>query len=143
MTFDPSKPVQTRDGRKARIICTDRKHPDGPIVALIEYPESSPHAGDETYRSYYADGRYYPSVESPTDLVNVPVVTHKYNRLYRGSISSNSLHFADIASDTEQQARDGRSKGFDGRYIGLLESVIIDGVVTTVNFIPWEKPENA
>lgn len=40
--FDPTKPVQTRDGRKARIICTDAASPL-PIVALVtdkgvEYP---------------------------------------------------------------------------------------------------------
>lgn len=34
--FDPTKPVQTRSGLKARIICTDRNHPKYPIVALVE-----------------------------------------------------------------------------------------------------------
>jgi len=32
--FDPSKPVQTRDGLPARIICTDAKC-DFPIIGLI------------------------------------------------------------------------------------------------------------
>lgn len=32
--FDPTKPVQTRDGRKARIICTDAKGVL-PIIALV------------------------------------------------------------------------------------------------------------
>ena len=39
--FDPLKPVQTRDGRKARIICTDRKMDGFPILALI--PSHSGH----------------------------------------------------------------------------------------------------
>ena len=35
--FDPTKPVQTRDGREARIICTDvERKGDWPIVALIK-----------------------------------------------------------------------------------------------------------
>ena len=33
--FDPSKPVQTRDGRKARILCTDYKSNLSTIVALV------------------------------------------------------------------------------------------------------------
>lgn len=33
---NPSKKIVTRDGRKARIICTDRKRLNYPIIALIE-----------------------------------------------------------------------------------------------------------
>ena len=33
--FNPEKPVRTRDGRKARIICTDAKG-DYPIIALVQ-----------------------------------------------------------------------------------------------------------
>ena len=33
---NPSKKIVTRDGRKVRIICTDRKRLNYPIVALIE-----------------------------------------------------------------------------------------------------------
>jgi hypothetical protein len=35
MKFDPTKPVQTANGKPARIITTDRKGTDFPIVALI------------------------------------------------------------------------------------------------------------
>jgi len=37
MSFDPTKPVQTRDGRKARILYTDIKS-GYPIVALTTEP---------------------------------------------------------------------------------------------------------
>lgn len=68
--FDPTKPVQTRDGRKARILCTDYIHPDGlSIVALITQPN-----GEESLLTYTADGRYWTPIEDHiTDLVNVPV----------------------------------------------------------------------
>ena len=36
--FDPSRPVQTRDGRKARIVCVDMKRDHYPILALVENP---------------------------------------------------------------------------------------------------------
>jgi hypothetical protein len=68
MTFDPTKPVQTRDGRKARIICTDMVDERYPIVALIT---------EETDRefpvSFTADGRILDSArEHDNDLVNIP-----------------------------------------------------------------------
>lgn len=34
---NPSKKVVTRDGMPVRIICTDRKDLDAPIVALVDY----------------------------------------------------------------------------------------------------------
>lgn len=71
MAFDPSKPVQTRDGRKARIICLDKKG-DFPIVALVStvFDED-----DENPLSYTAEGRYYKhkdEEDSVLDLVNIP-----------------------------------------------------------------------
>lgn len=67
MKFDPSKPVQTRDGRAARIVATDRKSNHYPIVAFVE-------SGDEEYcHTYTTDGRYhFVGEESPSDLVNLP-----------------------------------------------------------------------
>ena len=70
MAFDLSKPFQTRDGRKARIICTDKKG-DYPIVALVESN------GSEDVLSYTKKGFYYGDNESynscPLDLVNICV----------------------------------------------------------------------
>ncbi len=69
MTFDPTKPVQTRGGRKARIICTDAKGMQ-PIVALVT--TSDPDV--ERVERFFLDGRCYSSLEvdSPHDLINVP-----------------------------------------------------------------------
>ena len=67
--FDPTKPVQTRDGRKARIIATDAVDPIYPIVALVTQK-----AGEERPERYTSTGRYYSDgdILRPTDLVNVP-----------------------------------------------------------------------
>lgn len=68
MTFDPTKPVQTRDGRPARILCTDRKCTEFPIVAV--YSDSD---GTECVACYKASGGWSGSGHPHSrDLVNVP-----------------------------------------------------------------------
>lgn len=66
MTFDPSKPVQTRDGRPARIICTDRQHAFYSIIALVQADE-----GYEEICAFAHDGRYASISEDQIDLVNI------------------------------------------------------------------------
>jgi len=65
--FDPTKPVRTRDGRAARILCTDFKNDDGPIIAAITFALD----GKERVFSYHSNGRYY-TYASNSDLVNIP-----------------------------------------------------------------------
>lgn len=70
MPLDLTKPVQTRDGRKARIICTDGKHelPSYRVWALVmsEY-------GNETAFPYDVNGMFEPSTGPHlSDLVNIP-----------------------------------------------------------------------
>jgi hypothetical protein len=110
MTFDPTKPFQTRDGRKARIICTDLKDSDGEtIVALISFDDNHEEPG-----VYYADGRYYRHKESPDDLVNVPETESRWANVYtNGSPGYASREIADHA------ARSGR--------LAVVELRIIDG----------------
>lgn len=64
--FDPSKPVRTRDGRPARIICTDLRHPRFSIVALAQR-----HDGTEDFLLCTADGSISLPCPSENDLVNV------------------------------------------------------------------------
>jgi hypothetical protein len=65
--FDPSKPVQTRDGRKARIICTDLKHPEFPVIAVI-----TDRYGNEFAVAYTKDGRWRNDTQDDSDLLNIP-----------------------------------------------------------------------
>ena len=64
--FDPTKPVQTRGGCKARILCTDRKHPTYPFVGVIE--------GETLERviCFTEDGLYCEGQECDDDLINTP-----------------------------------------------------------------------
>lgn len=64
--IDWTKPVQTRDGRKARVICTDRKAKEHSIIALITQP-----CGREDAYIYSTNGRFT-NVARGTDLINVP-----------------------------------------------------------------------
>lgn len=79
--FDPTKPVQTRDGRPVRILATGISSPDGPIVALVA---SSSVPGREYALHFYEDGRYAEDYTSADDLVNVsqPVVVDGWLNVY-------------------------------------------------------------
>lgn len=68
--LDPTKPVKTRDGHKAKIICTDFKGNDAlsakPILAVIERMY-----GAQSVVSYPLSGVHGGPKEN--DLVNIPI----------------------------------------------------------------------
>ena len=67
MNFDPTKSVTTRDGRPARIICSDSRGTK-PLVALLTDLN-----GCEHVKFLCIDGTYYGlGIELPWDLVNTP-----------------------------------------------------------------------
>lgn len=73
MPLDLSKPVQTRDGRKVRILCTDRKAATHerryPVVALV----SDRDGADECVYYFTLDGEFNCfGRDQSSDLVNVP-----------------------------------------------------------------------
>lgn len=74
------KPVYTRDGRKARIICFDVKRKDGKnIVALIpskEYP------GFEDLVAYPNNGNYHGGHENDGDLMMLPEKKEGWVNIY-------------------------------------------------------------
>ena len=108
MTFDPNKPVQTRDGRKARIICNDRMG-YSPLIALVSDKE-----GEETVQGYRADGTYYYNRGIPNDkrdLVNIP--EKRWINLYeRGP--------GDLYHKTKKDAEDTKA-GDRGAYVRTIE----------------------
>lgn len=64
--FDSTKPVQTRGGRPARIVCRDAAGPF-PIIAAVLEP-----SGSESAKTYAASGLYSRYNASLLDLINVP-----------------------------------------------------------------------
>jgi len=78
MTFDPSKPVQTRDGHKARVLCTDLDGPK-PIGAGIYLSGGSM----EFLYSYLSSGRLDDATPNGDDLVNAPEKRTVWINFYR------------------------------------------------------------
>lgn len=64
---NPDREVVTRDGRKVRIICTDRKG-DTPIIALVHNTDD----GQEFGYSFYSDGKYFIDKDDEFDLFFAP-----------------------------------------------------------------------
>ena len=73
------KPVCTRDGRKARIICFDAKG-DKPIIALIEMGVA------ETPNNYPIDGKAISTKETSCDLMMLPKKKEGWMNVYKHQI---------------------------------------------------------
>lgn len=73
--FDPTKPCRTRDGRKVRILCTDKKG-DYPIVAIV-----TEDADNEGMFGFRPDGRYG-GVNDGMNLVNDPPLGPKVQTVW-------------------------------------------------------------
>ena len=52
---NPSRKIVTRDGRNARIVCTDRRYENYPIVALVQISDNC--INEEVY-TYTKDGEF-------------------------------------------------------------------------------------
>ena len=64
---NPSRQVVTRDGRKVRIVCTDRKG-DTPIIALVY----NANEGQEYGYAFYSDGKFFRDEGAELDLFFAP-----------------------------------------------------------------------
>lgn len=93
MTFDPTKPVQTRDGREARIICTDAKG-DYPIIALV--------GPDEILRFYDSGGKSY--YYSENDLINIPEKRVVWFNVYNDKFGHETKEDADTNCSSDRIA---------------------------------------
>lgn len=87
------KPVCTRDGRKARIICYDRQSDHGfPLVALVENPGAE---RDEDVHFYRANGTAA-TAERAQDLMMLPKKKEGWVNLHE----SDNRNFAAILGST-------------------------------------------
>ena len=92
------KPVCTRDGRKARIICFDRKG-NTPIVALIECVN---HA--EILQGYHNDGKCFHYETSNSDLMMLPEKKEGWVNVYHCLNGISEYACDDIVFDTKECA---------------------------------------
>ena len=76
---NPSRKVVTRNGRNARIVCTDRNINNFPIVALIQLYNDS----DEEVLTYTKDGEYEVDKSTRHDLFFAPEKHEGWINIYR------------------------------------------------------------
>jgi hypothetical protein len=76
--FDPSLPVQTRDGKPARIVCTDRLCNGGHrLVVLIQHKGGSEHVESRSITGLVLEGHL-----APLDLINIPTKLVRWFNIY-------------------------------------------------------------
>lgn len=97
-TFDPTKPVQLRDGRAARILATDLKsHYGTRIVAAL----TAPTTGNEHVLTFYTNGRFMSTTaDSDSDLVNVPETVVLYASVYNQGLGGSHRSLAVVKGST-------------------------------------------
>ena len=113
---NPNRKIVTRDGKSARIICTDRKGAT-PIIALV----NSGLSGELCY-SLYPDGKKYEYSECSTDLFFAPEKHEGWINIYT-DINDNSHPGYPIFKSKEEAEEDGKKWS---------------GYVTTIK-IEWEE----
>ena len=113
------KPVCTRDGRKARIVCFDRKA-NTPIVALIECDDHG-----EILQCVHNDGRCVQFDISDNDLMMLPEKKEGWVNVYRDCDGANITENDNIYSSEEAA-------------IASAQVVNKNGYVATVK-IAWEE----
>lgn len=84
---NPSRKVVTRNGRNVRIICTDKKGYEYPIVALIENKLE----GFEGVLYYTKDGEYIANESSMIDLFFAPEKHEGWVNIYKSKYDGYEL----------------------------------------------------
>ena len=115
---NPSRKVVTRDGRRVRIICTDRRDLNFPIIALIENISG----GGEKVCSYTKDGRHYTDCSDIFDLFFAPEKHEGWINVYRNSDTGHT--YAGAVYDSKEDAE--------------KRKIIDENYVTTIK-IEWEE----
>lgn len=116
---NPSRKLVTRDGRKARIICTDRIDLNFPIIALIENISG----GGEKACSYTKDGRHYTDCPDIFDLFFAPERHEGWINIYKSKYDGYEL------SQVYQRKEDAETE----KYINDSD------VYITTTKIEWEE----
>lgn len=109
-------PLQTKDGRKARVICKDAKAQYGSFVVLVE------EYGTEYHYRYTEDGIASNLHDESVNLVNTPQRAERFLNVYKSDDGQELYCFE--AHDTKEMAEALASKDVVGR----AKVVLIEGV---------------
>ena len=110
------KPVCTRDGRKARIICFDKKDEDNiyPIVCLVQDGET------ESLGIFMKDGHSLVGVEeTPSDLMMLPEKHEGWVNVFNHG--NNDTYVGNFIFPTEELAKEALSRMDGVKYIATVK----------------------
>lgn len=132
---DLTKPVQTRDGRKARIVSTALSNESYPVGAVI----TDAH-GCDTFETFTSDGRYAATVNDPRphDLVNIPVERVAFAALF-GTPGNGGVKLGMWRADLHRVITDKRAAG---PHTGTLKLTYRDGEAFAAEIIRREVSLN-
>ena len=109
---NPSRKLVTGDGRKVKILCTNRKSLY-PIVALVENHDSD----NESVYSYRENGLY--SMFSQSEENNLFFAPEKYEGWVNVYRNSDSDTYAGAVYDSQEDAKN--RKAFDENYVTTIK----------------------
>ena len=110
---NPSRKLVTGDGRKVKILCTNRKS-TYPIVALVENHDSN----TEDVYSYRENGLYSLfSLSEQNNLFFAPEKHEGWVNVYRNSDSGHT--YAGAVYDSQEDAK--KRKAFDENYVTTIK----------------------
>ena len=111
---NPLKKMVTRSGYNARIICTDRKDADYPIIALV----SRESIEKESTLYYTKEGRFYVNGLSESDLFFVTERREGWINIYKGADGNSYVGDSYIFKSEENAEKTGMT---DKDYIGAIK----------------------
>ena len=96
---NPTRKVVTRDGRKAKIICTDVEDDRFPIVALVLNEDGSAHSFGYTKYGLWSDNG-----ESSLDLFFEPIKKEGWINVYKGVIENHLPYVGQKVYKSKEEA---------------------------------------
>ena len=109
---NPSRKVVTKNGRNARIVCTDRKDENYPIVALVQQCDNY----EETF-TYTENGELEAEKSSKWDLFFAPETHEGWINVYRYSDGGHA--YAGAVYDSKEDAE--KRKTIDENYVTTIK----------------------
>ena len=118
---DWTKPVQTRDGRAVRVLCTDAKGSPYPVIALLIGSD-----GSEVLDTFTEEGKAHSNAAlSRNDLVNVPEREVRYVNWYTSLIWTVAVCMS--RAEADRRASSSSCRG------AVLRVTIEDGIPIAVD----------
>lgn len=98
---NPTRPIVTRDGRSVRIVCTDGRYENYPIIALVEDED-----GKKDVETYTIEGSSIDGYEHPCDLFFAPEKKSGWVNIYRTTFGTQVGEIYNSKEDAETLAKD-------------------------------------